>query len=442
MLFWKKETRFNRIKKKLEEAKRKDAGLVVFGASSHQYKVHEKLAKKELADWQAKHQIKLPEPYAQLLTKVGNGGAGPYYGLYPLEKATAYTDEHALAAKCVLYPEMSKEEWNHLVGALIHDEDIPDTEYDDARNRVLGGMLCIGTQGCEYDMYLVLDGVHKGKIVYTSEVYADHPFFFVYEDSILDWYERWLDEIILDYDIWWFGNQMPGDEHALIQVYQNDPNEETQLKALQAMFKFKKISQPTMKFLKHVVEHSSKHRITAIRLICKTSLKAGRGDLLKLLQSERDEDFMHALGILHGHSKSVYLAECIQVVVQSLGRVQDPEMLRHAGYVLDAADAAAFHNFAPFLCHDDPKMQEAAIYATRNCKDKPANWEVIDQLLAGSSKDVMKYTILYWGIIPHEKLLPYYKDAWPDYKDNPNFREKFEAGLRELQLPDDYFDRE
>ncbi|WP_253944703.1 hypothetical protein [Paenibacillus sp. NEAU-GSW1] len=75
---------------------------------------------------------------------------------------------------------------------------------------MLGGMLCIGRQGCEYDMYLVIEGERKGRIVYSSGFYPDHPFFFVYEDNMLDWYERWLDEVILDYDIAWFGSRMSG----------------------------------------------------------------------------------------------------------------------------------------------------------------------------------------------------------------------------------------
>ena len=114
MLFWKKETQLDRIKYKLEKAMRKDTAFLVFGASSHKYKVDEKLTAKELTDWQAKNQVTLPEPYAQFLTKVGNGGAGPYYGIYSIEKATSYTDRNALTTKCVLHPRMTKEEWNHL----------------------------------------------------------------------------------------------------------------------------------------------------------------------------------------------------------------------------------------------------------------------------------------------------------------------------------------
>lgn len=442
MLFWKKETQLDRIKNKLEKAMRKDTAFLVFGASSHKYRVDEKLTAKELADWQAKNQVTLPEPYTQFLTKVGNGGAGPYYGIYSIEKATSYTDRNALTTKCVLRPRMTKEEWNHLTEPLINDEDISDLEYDAARDRVMGGMLCIGTQGCEYDMYLVLEGQHSGKIVFTSDFYPDHPFFFIYEDNFLDWYERWLDEIILDYDIAWFGSRMPGDENVLIQVYQNAPNEEIKLKALNGMFKFKKILQPTIDFLKSVAEQRQNDRTTAIQLICKTSVDAGRDFLLELLHSERNEDFLQALNILNWYGKSFDLAEFIKVILQSLDRVQDPETLRHVGYVLESSGAITLQNFAPFLCHTDSNIQTTAIYATRNCNDKSESWETIEQMLMGGDKEVVKNTILFWGIIPHKKLLPYYKAAWPEYKSKNNFMGKFIGCLKELNLPDDYFDKE
>ncbi|GGD60528.1 SMI1/KNR4 family protein [Paenibacillus nasutitermitis] len=440
MLFWKKESQLDRIKNKLEKALCEDTAFLVFGASSHKYMVYEKLTTKELAGWQAKNQVTLPEPYTQFLTNIGNGGAGPYYGMYSIEKATSYTDRNVLAAKCVLHPGMTKEEWNELTEPLFNDEDISDLEFDAARNRVMSGMLCIGTQGCEYDMYLVVDGKHRGEIVYTSDFYPDRPFFFVYEDNFLDWYERWLDEIILDYDNEWFGSRMPGDENALIQVYQNAPNEEIRSKALDGMFKFKKISQPTIDFLKNIAKQRQNDRPTAIRLICKTSIDAGRDCLLELLHSGSNEDFLQALIILNGYGKSVDLEEFIKVIVQSLDRVHDTEMLRYVGYVLESSGAITLQNFKPFLCHTDSNIQTTAIYATRNCNDKSESWEIVEQMLRAGATEVMKSSILYWGIVPHEKLLPYYKVAWPEYKRNQNFREKFIECLNELQ--EDYFDKD
>ncbi|WP_342476427.1 SMI1/KNR4 family protein [Paenibacillus sp. FSL H7-0350] len=248
----KQTAQLERIKTKLGQALRKDAEFAEFGSSSHQYRQEDKLTAGKLADWEAQYGIKLPEPFARFLTEIGNGGAGPYYGIYPLEQATSYTELPALQGRAALHPGMSAEEWNILTEPLTGERDISDEEYEEARNKALGGMLCIGTQGCEYEMCLVLEGEHRGRVVYTSDFYPDRPFFFVYEDNFLDWYERWLDEIILDYDNAWFGSPLPGDENTLIQLYRNTPDEKLQTKALEAMFKFKRIAPATLKFLSNV----------------------------------------------------------------------------------------------------------------------------------------------------------------------------------------------
>lgn len=42
--------------------------------------------------FEARYNVKLPPEYVFFITQVGNGGAGPYYGLYPLEKLAVYTE--------------------------------------------------------------------------------------------------------------------------------------------------------------------------------------------------------------------------------------------------------------------------------------------------------------------------------------------------------------
>jgi len=208
------------------------------------------------------------------------------------------------------------------------------------------------------------------------------------------------------------------------------------------MFKFKNVSQPTIDFLKHVAGQKQKGRTTAIRLICKTSVEAGKDHLLELLHSDQDEDFLQALMILNSYGKSADITAFIKVILRSLDRVRDQETLRHAGYVLESSGAITLQNFAPFLCHADSNMQAAAIYATRSCNDKSESWEIIEQMFIGGGREVMKNSILFWGVLPHAKLLPYYKAAWPEYKHNPNFWEQFIGCLKKLNLPDDYFDQE
>ena len=62
-----------------------DSRRRVFGSQNHRYRLGRKLSEEELAKFEAIHGIQLPEDYRCFLALVGNGGAGPYYGLEPLD---------------------------------------------------------------------------------------------------------------------------------------------------------------------------------------------------------------------------------------------------------------------------------------------------------------------------------------------------------------------
>ena len=147
----------DRIKSKLKKARQKDRDLSDFGSDLHKYSLNKRITKEALAKLEQANKISLPEHFAQFLTEVGNGGAGPYYGIYEIEKALTLT-ESPIALDCVLYPRMPKEEWNLLAGPYASAEEFSDEEYDAARERITGGMLNFGTQGCSYDMYIVIQG--------------------------------------------------------------------------------------------------------------------------------------------------------------------------------------------------------------------------------------------------------------------------------------------
>lgn len=54
----------------------------VFGADSHDFEVNEPLSEREVAKFERKHGIALPAEYRWFITNVGNGGAGPFYGVF------------------------------------------------------------------------------------------------------------------------------------------------------------------------------------------------------------------------------------------------------------------------------------------------------------------------------------------------------------------------
>jgi hypothetical protein len=72
------------ILEKLEKLRRLDSKRKVFGASSHDYRLNPCLGEAAVNSVEGKYNIHLPEDYRRFLLKVGNGGAGPYYGVFRL----------------------------------------------------------------------------------------------------------------------------------------------------------------------------------------------------------------------------------------------------------------------------------------------------------------------------------------------------------------------
>jgi hypothetical protein len=61
-----------------------DSAATIFGALQHRWKVEPVLSEDALAAFEAEHGVTLPAGYRAFVAHVGNGGAGPYYGLSPL----------------------------------------------------------------------------------------------------------------------------------------------------------------------------------------------------------------------------------------------------------------------------------------------------------------------------------------------------------------------
>src|SRR5215831_17083463 len=72
-------------------------GLSCFGSDSHRFRLNAPADEVELRAFEKEHGIRLPDDYRAFLRYAGNGGpgrggAGPYYGIYPLDKWSDFAD--------------------------------------------------------------------------------------------------------------------------------------------------------------------------------------------------------------------------------------------------------------------------------------------------------------------------------------------------------------
>ena len=80
------------LKDLVKRAGKKDGTREIFGSSKHGYKLNPTVTQEEVRRFEARWHLTLPDEYVFFLTKVGNGGAGPYYGLDSLENLARYNE--------------------------------------------------------------------------------------------------------------------------------------------------------------------------------------------------------------------------------------------------------------------------------------------------------------------------------------------------------------
>lgn len=207
-----------RIKKKLQVAKEADKNLMVFGADRHRYELNPPAQPEEVLQFERKFGIELPECYKSFILNIGNGGiscadsaAGPFYGIYPLgrnvDELIFDNTEKYIKNECLIFPEMSDDFWHSLTRKTDHPRGLTDEEYEEETGKLYGGILPIGSQGCTFLHGIILNGKYRGRVVNLD--LDRHKPYFAFEKNFLDWYERWLDEVISGYLITnetiWFG---------------------------------------------------------------------------------------------------------------------------------------------------------------------------------------------------------------------------------------------
>jgi hypothetical protein len=206
----------NRIKDKIEELRQLDRKCALFGSQNHQYKLNPTLSMDNVRQFEATHAVTLPDGYVGFLTEIGNGGAGPFYGLEPIHN-TLYDDLDYKRPDSLLNPGkpfLHTEPWNVEFQPSV-DEDENEEEYENERDKFeenyfdtghMNGVLAICNYGCAVSLNLVVNGQEYGN-VWTDDrsndngIHPSHELGNKGKITFLDWYELWLDNSISEIKI-------------------------------------------------------------------------------------------------------------------------------------------------------------------------------------------------------------------------------------------------
>jgi hypothetical protein len=180
-----------RIHARLAAVREADPGFARFGASQHRYRLGPVLPEADVRAFEVRHGVILPAAYRSFLLHVGDGGAGPHYGLLRLE-GTDRPDpdpEERLQRRFLATPFPHTQAWNppgpvHAGGGM--------TEEGYFHSRWVSGSMIIAEYGCASFHRLVVTGPARGQVWFDDRASFGG---LAPEACFRAWYEQWLNSL-------------------------------------------------------------------------------------------------------------------------------------------------------------------------------------------------------------------------------------------------------
>ena len=421
-----------RIQQKLAQAKEADKNLEVFGADAHQYHLNPPVSEAEVLAFEKKYGVQLPECYRAFMLTIGDAKAkksdfiaGPYFGLYAFgtsvdsllyEKIETY-----LKAPCNLSPDMTQEEWEALSDPLLfseEDEEDDDDKYFAERAKVFGGLLPLGSQGCTYEHALVLNGKYVGRVVNVDLDLAQPKFAF--ETNFLDWYERYLDEVIsgqlLDDRPTWFGYHRGEPAEVLLNEYEHTTDRKTQTDCLEGVYHKKTPLEPALlDKIEKLITLNNDDRDFLIEILSQSSYERAKPYLQDLVNKDPKKVFQFVWWYAKDHC-----ADWVSVVKELLPTITDERTFDFATYLLTEGDDNFEEVILPFTDNENHQIRSTAYYTLGKSKKKEQYLDTFIKGLQETDTGVLCTVMQALSGLEDKRLLPYYKaiaKRFPEEKD-------------------------
>ena len=411
-----------RIQQKLAQAKAADKNLEVFGADAHQYHLNPPVSEAEVLAFEKKYGVQLPECYRAFMLTVGDAKAkksdfiaGPYYGLYAfgtsLDSLLYEKIETYLKAPCNLSPDMTQEEWETLSDPLLPSEEEEEEEDDDKyfaeRAKVFGGLLPLGSQGCTYEHALVLNGKYAGRVVNVDLDLLQPKFAF--ETNFLDWYERYLDEVIsgqlIDDRPTWFGYHRGEPAEVLLNEYEHTTDRKTQTDCLEGVYHKKPPLEPALlDKIEKLIALDNEDRTFLIEILSQSSYERAKPYLQDLVTKDPKKVFQFVWWYAKDHC-----AEWVSVVKELLPTITDERTFDFATYLLTEGDDNFEEVILPFTDNENPQIRSTAYYTLGKSKKKEQYLDTFIKGLQETDTGVLCTVMQALSGVEDQRLLPYYK---------------------------------
>jgi hypothetical protein len=201
------EQRLNRIAAKLLAVLR--AERHPFGSHEHGFRFAPPLAEEQVAAFEKRYGIELPDDYRAFITRIANGGAGPAYGMYTLEEAHQKERRELVPDDFLRTPFLHAQAYDPnndpevaAFFARIDRGEIPALEEYRHDLYETAGTLALCHEGCGYLHLLIVTGPARGQMWLDGR--CSDQGFFPLGVGFLDWYEKWLNSTLNgNSGVWW-----------------------------------------------------------------------------------------------------------------------------------------------------------------------------------------------------------------------------------------------
>lgn len=200
----------------LDDLRQKDPQRRLFGANGHEYKLNPPLSAPVLEAFEEQHSVSLPADYKTFLLEIGNGGAGPFYGVLPFGQdddghrweSGGLVGDPGQPFRNVAAWNLSESFWKNQPdpppGTPLEEEDRLNEAWDREleqhywKREIMNGAVPICHLGCALRQWLVVAGDQRGLVWndFRADFRGISP---VYDASgrqmtFADWYMGWLRE--------------------------------------------------------------------------------------------------------------------------------------------------------------------------------------------------------------------------------------------------------
>jgi HEAT repeat protein len=387
--------RITSILTKLERARRENRAS--FGSDAHRFALNPTLHEGAVVAFEAEHGVRLPEGYRSFVLHAGDGGAGPYYGLYPVAQwddfAKWVSDEPPRgwrARPSPLAPSLAYggRRW----GSVAPLGDCAPTDWianagatSDTVHEAYVGTLALGSQGCSLATLLVVSGAHAGRVVYVD---AEHQApYFVPDADFLDWYERWLDELLAGYEMGPFGFGMVGSALSVADAFADSSlSDAVREEAGRTLLRTGVASEMEETLLRTLRDSSASIRVWSIAAIARFRIARGFAPLRAMV---RDAD---------GAARARAIRALAELAIDGWTEdvrpcLHDPayDVASAAIFALQKVDALTRDDLRPLLSAESGATRGLALWAGKWTRaDAPA----IAPLLDDDALEARRYAIL------------------------------------------------